>query len=302
MSRSRRMPPLFEVMRETNPPRGPLPPPTPVHIPRYDKGGAAPVVRSISTPPQQTGPSLSLHKPSDDTPATPEPPEAPAAATSDGGVWDLNRPITLPAKTLLFAVAGIIVLLAGVWYAGWQLGAKEEKAKHLPAADSLSAPTDPPGVAPDPLTQPPQVASTPPQQPRQQPAATPSASRTQATQPSQQPPAAAAGLDPRGTGLNYLCIVSPRNLEDADAVAAFLTRNGVPAGVVPIGKVDMATARANNHRGWEVFALEGVPSGQFRASAAKRRALEQKVEALEAQLNRELKSNFRLRDHLWKKY
>ena len=56
------------------------------------------------------------------------------------------------------------------------------------------------------------------------------------------------------------------------------------------------------HRGWEVFALEGIPSGQYRARAAERQALENKVESLETAVNRELKSPVRLNAHQWKKY
>jgi len=308
MSRSRRMPPLFEVMRETNPPRGPLPPPTPINVPRP----AAPVVRPVTpaaapSPRRDAGgPALALAQPADDAP----PPENRPAFRLRG--WDLNRQVTFPAKTILLvgaAAFGVFALtFAVVWGIAWNRGHETARLKWLaekaePATAELAA--DPTATtAPDPLANPRPTQSTARTQPaprQQQPPAT-----AQQRQPVASVPVEAGslapGADPRGTGQNYLWIVTLQKLDDAEAVAAFLTRNGVPAGVVPMGQVDMATARANNHRNWEVFALEGIPSGQFRASAAKRQALEQKVESLEAALNRELRLHIRLNQHQWKKY
>lgn len=330
MSRSRRMPPLFEVMRETNPPRGPLPPPTPVNIPRpagpSSGAPAAPVVRPITpaaapaaaptpaTPaaPRRDagGPALALRQPEDDAPAAPEA-VAEAKPSFTPGAWDFNRQLTIPVRTIFFGIGGLILVLFLVWGLAWKLGHESALQKYVvKEANTELDKSDPladAAVAPDPLTSRTAAATTPSnraervQPPPQQPAA-----RSGPPQPAVSVPVPAGslapGADPRGTGLNYLWILTLPDLDAAETVAAFLTRNGVPASVVPTGKVDMATARANNHRGWEVFALEGIPSGQYRARAAQREALQKKVESLETALNRELKSPVRLNAHQWKKY
>ena len=109
-------------------------------------------------------------------------------------------------------------------------------------------------------------------------------------------------LDPRGTALNYLWVETVTTLADADGIVAFLQANGLPAVAVPRSKVDIATARAKNERNWEVVLLEGIPSNEYRASATRRRALEDRVKALGQQLAKEGLSAFNLSSPPWKKY
>ncbi|MCC6322209.1 MAG: hypothetical protein IT438_12320 [Phycisphaerales bacterium] len=93
------------------------------------------------------------------------------------------------------------------------------------------------------------------------------------------------GPDPRNPGENYLTIVT-LTWKDAQAAVRFLQKNGLPATCIPVGKVDPAAAQANNANHL-VFVLDGIPSGQYKASESKRNDLIAKVRTLGKRWQRE---------------
>ncbi|MFN7021974.1 MAG: hypothetical protein ACK4WH_11690 [Phycisphaerales bacterium] len=115
------------------------------------------------------------------------------------------------------------------------------------------------------------------------------------TRTEQLPPV--TGPDPRQPGHNYLSIVT-LTWKDAHAAVRFLQKNGVPAMCVPVGKVDPATAQANNANHL-VFVLDGIPSSQFKASENKRAELVARVRMLGKRWQREERGSSDFGDPNW---
>jgi hypothetical protein len=315
MSRSRRMPPLFEVMRETNPARSPMIPvpvtPPPAAGPK-PAANPTPVVRSIpspptSPPPREPAPAarvsapLSL-RPSDPSPEEDDAPPAAAAPTA-GGVLDLNRPVVVPFKTILIAASVGFALLVLVWVVGWRSGGAAARQDWVGGIEADPAQVTPnvPLPSQDPLN----GASTPVQRPTQ--ATRPAPTTTRPPEPRTAPaqaatPAPGAITDPRGTELNYLLVEAVTHYADAEAIVAFLDANGLPAVAIPKGSADIAAAKAAGQRNWEVVLLEGIPGNQYRAKEARRNELVRQVQQLGERLGREGLSNYRLAGPFWKKY
>lgn len=306
------MPPLFEVMRETNPVRTPL---TPVSVPIRSRPNSAPVPmpRGSGGAAGQAVPPLTLRTEEDPSPA-PEPaaPVDDAAPRSGmGRRWDLNRTVVLPVKTLLFAAGGVMALVVVVWAVAWQLAAQKERQQWAPDPDPTQV--TPSAVLPahDPLAAAERPAAATPLGPSQpanaQPAGaaggrTPAASADAGAQPPKQASGGSAVIDPRGTGLNYLLVEGVVHYADAEAIVAFLEANGLPAVAIPKGKADIAAAKAAGQKNWEVVLLEGIPGNQYSAMAARRAELIKRVQELGERLGREGLSNYRLASPIWKKY
>ncbi len=306
------MPPLFEVMRETNPVRTPV---TPVPVPIRSRPNSAPVPmpRSTNGAAGQTTPPLTLR--TEDPAPAPEPaspsagaaPRPEASRGSGGGRgWDLNRTVVLPVKTLLFAAGGVMALIVVVWAVAWQLAAQSERKQWAPDPDPTQVAPNTVLPTQDPLAAAERTAATPHQsQPSStQPGTTRAAQQPPAassTQPPKQAPAAPV-TDPRGTGLNYLLVEGVVNYADAEAIVAFLEANGLPAVAIPKGKAEIAAAKAAGQKHWEVVLLEGIPGNQYSAKAARRAELIKRVQELGERLGREGLSNYRLASPIWKKY
>jgi hypothetical protein len=173
----------------------------------------------------------------------------------------------------MFIGAGALLALFFItWAVVYQLGAKHkesELAKYLATREPAQSPA-PPVAIPAPAV----YQGDPP----------PSLVAADVT-PQQQPAADPPLADPRKAGINYLHIAT-MSWKDAEKAVAYLNKSGVAAAAVPSKPVDPAEARAKNlpHL---VFAIDGVPSDQFRATEAKRQALEERVRRIGKKWQRE---------------
>lgn len=172
------------------------------------------------------------------------------------GVWN-------PVSISCLIAAGLMLVIAGVWYVAYTYGKKDQTVKEL---DKYLQPDGGAAITPGTPLNP----------------TIPSASGSTPVPPMVAPPIAPEPVnplaDPRKPGNNYLHIVT-LSWHDAEKAVAFLGRNGVPAAAVPARKVDPAEARAKNQPHL-IFALEGVPSEQYSALARKRSDLEAKIRSI----------------------
>jgi hypothetical protein len=161
---------------------------------------------------------------------------------------------------------GISVLLA-VFFIGWaivyQLGAhrtQKELARYLGDARDpqavIPSPSAPSGLGPAPalIT-----------------ADQPSTGEPPAPQSDAQPPLA----DLRRPGVNYLHI-DTLTWKDAERAVAYLNKNGVAAAAAPAKPIDPLEAR-NRNLPHIIYALDGVPSEQYKSSEHKRQELVDRV-------------------------
>ncbi len=227
-------------------------------------------------------------------PAAPAP-ASQASAAPTSGPGGAKRLIVLNPAAVLLIVAGVLLLGFTVWYMAFRMGensARGDKAKEREA-------TFPPPPVPDPLVAPlpagpgagPGIATGP--GPGNQ---TPTGPRPE------QPGEVLA--DPRQPGTNYLH-VDTLVWKDAERAVAFLTKGGIPAGAAPSVKgrrsVDPKEARDKNlpH---VIFVLEGIPSGQYKASEARRNELVERVRRLGKRWQTEEKGPSDFASPYWAKF
>jgi hypothetical protein len=201
--------------------------------------------------------------------------------------------VSLSSSVLWAAGGALVLVLVLTWVMAYQLGARNERNRLLGRADQPPPPISPetPGVGRRSESRP---AAARPTAATQSPSTAGSVTR---------PPAPPVGIDddPRVAGVNYLIIASLRR-EDAERAAAFLTDSGVPSAVVvPEGKSE-ARLRQDPRATWQVIAREGVPSGEFRASAQRRADLESKVKQLGARWKADHKGVANFADCGWDRF
>ncbi|MBX3357930.1 MAG: hypothetical protein KF745_05835 [Phycisphaeraceae bacterium] len=284
MSRGRRLTPLFEAMRETTPAKAsvaPDSPPVEVPVP-------APAPKSTPASPRVLNGPRVLRPVADDDAADSSPSTGSARESLAASVKQaIERTYIVPGRMLLIGVSVLVVVLGLTWIIAYTAGERRQKAQLLQrVAESSGAPPLQPAEDVDPRPQPPPAA----------PRTEPRAQNTPSVQPIT-PESPSPGPDPRVNGNNYLYVVTT-SYSDAQATAAFLTTNGLPAGMVPYGdKVDPDSERAKNGR-WRVLVLEGIPSGQFRNSA-RRSELEADVRRIGWKKDRRGNTTF---DFAWELY
>lgn len=197
--------------------------------------------------------------------------------------------IRLTPAIISLAVAALLMLIFGVWFFAFKMGEQKKAEDVKQFLDPNKVAANPTGPA-NPLN--PQggagsgnpVGATPTSIPEPEPAQEPQA-------------------DPRKPGNNYLHIVT-LEAKEADRAVAYLTKNGVPAAAVPdkkLGKIDPADARAKN-LALLVFALEPVPSDQFKASERKRLDLIEKVRQIGKKWRRDEKGPSDFGEPGWARY
>jgi hypothetical protein len=201
--------------------------------------------------------------------------EAPQPAQPVQGGAD-QQAVVPPARAVRISLAtacigaGILVaLFFGGWALVYQLGAKQKESDLAPYLESKATP-------------PSQAAAPIPAPAIYQGDATPAASAPANVPPEVSDPTL---IDPRKPGVNYLHIATLA-WKDAHRAVVYLNEHGVAAAAAPAKPVDPLEARAKNlpH---VVFAIDGVPSDQYRASAAKRQALEERVRSIGKRWQRE---------------
>jgi hypothetical protein len=184
-----------------------------------------------------------------------------AASDASGSRWENKRVIGVVAMV----AAGVLVVVFGLWFVAYQLGQREQRARQR---DQMNTYLD--TVAPAPTTVIPSMPG-----PTPGVSVVPDGTSDIANQPG------APAADPRKSGNNYLHIVT-LSWKDAERAVGYLEKNGVPAAAVAAGAaktVDPSEARAKNlpHL---VFALEAIPSDQYRATERKRQELVDRVKRI----------------------
>ncbi len=292
MSRSRRMPPLFEVMHEAN---------------KKAASGAAPGA-AAAAPEAAAGPKGSAATSRVFPRITSVPEEAAASAASAEGaptpLWDADH-----ART--GRRVGIRLSFVGVWLAlgialtvmlvtaviAYKAGAEDEKNR------LLATRTDPPPSIDEPgngtRVIPSEVGARPPVVPEQGASSEPR-SKPSATAPSALP---VFGDDPRQKGSNYL-IVAKLFLKDATAAAQYLTENGIPSVVVPPEGVDSLKLQEDRRGNWLVIVRAGYSSEEYSkpAAEAQRAEVMKRVKQLGRRWKEDRKGASSFADSFWDKY
>jgi hypothetical protein len=244
MARSRKNPPLFEVMRETD---------RKAEEARLAGPGApsgSPAVLPRRSEPSESSLRLGpTHGPADRQ--TDEPDEPSRSMGGAKGIL-LQWPVLLGGAGVLVAIVAVIAMAA------YNAGANRERSALLPKDGA------PPSV--------PDAGSRDPREPKDPLNGAGTSRRSDPDQPAPAPaaivsPSEVFGADPREAGKNYL-IVERLMFDDAIASAQFLTQNGVAAAVVPPEGVDASELQKQARGIWLVIARQGFTRDEFRASGA----------------------------------
>ena len=251
MARSRRTPPLFEVMRdndrkgaETHVPARGIPEPTGSQAARGTPQTGARVYPRITTTPDTSG-------------APPDAVGSPAVAasgTSHQG-WKRSGVFVTFAGLGIAAACAVVALGATAWLA-YRSGVADERAQLLasragPPPGDVETPTE--TLLPSaPRAQTPQDPIAKKPEPKRQPESRP-----------QGPQLPVQGEDPRQPGTNYL-IAAKLFLQDATAAAQYLTDNGVPSVVVPPEGVSPERLLQDRRGNWLVIIREGFSAEAFK--------------------------------------
>ncbi|MBC7835269.1 MAG: hypothetical protein H7Y88_09245 [Phycisphaerales bacterium] len=322
MSRSRRPPPLFEVMRQTDPSKVPVAPSAQPPGPR----SIAPMTSAID----RTSPRAPVEVRMPETPSSRQPPSrispssvVPLPASASSHASNLNQGGSLQSRSpgaaggtehrdiddemareglrrwgvtgshIAWIGVAVIAALIVVWSVGHWQGREQEKARLLSTVDPGDPPrqVEPDRAAADPLAKPPTSnpgAGKPENSGKQTPAAKPAGAQV-------------AG-DPRKPGFNYFTVQQVLHYSTARATAEFMTTNGVPAAAVPMGDktVDTPQLRANNKPTWKVIVAEGFDSKGY--SSPRRPELETKAKTVGMKWARDPKGGFDFSSGFWDKY
>lgn len=268
-------------------------PPRPTDEPAADRTkAAAPAAPTVSpapgaSPDTDTRPQPTAARAEEST--TPDAESRPTGFVP-GGV------LTIPVNWVYWAAAAVLLLCVLTWAAAYQLGAgagersvRQALQEQTPVLDIGEDPlnqTDRPGVSlasgaqgsdANADTRPPATERQPE---RDRPRAEPSPSRPSPATITGAPAYIVAGgglaEDPRDAGVNYLKLASRVRGDEARDLVRYLDQNGVQAFARGVSGVEPRRGDLNNAR-YDVYSLEGIPSGQFRASAAQARQLESRV-------------------------
>ncbi len=283
MGRTRRQPPLYEVLSSPTRKLGGVGPVRPA---------AAPVNVPVTEP----------------KPAAPEPPPVPVAETPDpytrrpiaaevapevepaDAAVSADHQIRISSTTVMIGIGVLIIVLAGVFVAGVKRG---ESTRNSQLGQWL--PDDGAALA-DNTTQPETRPTPPAPQPKPDDSrVTPNKAPDPAKPVTPHQPDGA--VDPRVPGLNYLYLGSVTQ-KDAVSAVNFLQRNGVQAFYV----FDLKKPSGNNPP-CRIYASKGFPGGAlYRESEKERNELVQRVEELGKQWQREEKGPIDFRQPLWTLY
>lgn len=232
-----------------------------------------PLFEVLTAPDRRPGPGAMVGRPVQVPPPREPEPTWPAA---NSGAAAPGTGIRLTPAVISLGVAALLVVIFGVWFFAFKMGEQKKAEDVKQFLDPNKGATNPTNPV-NPLN--PQNGT-----------AAGNGSGVAQTPISEPEPAPDPLADPRKPGNNYLHIVTLESKE-ADRAVAYLTKNGVLAAVVPAkkaGNVDLASARAKNLP-LLVFALEPIPSDQYKASERKRQDLVEKVRQVGKKWQREEK-------------
>jgi hypothetical protein len=290
MAGSRSTPPLFDLIRPASdrgeevkpvaPAKPASPPPSQIAAspaappaPRPVVTSPKPVIR-LETSPPPSPPRVSLG--AEEQPRQ-RAPEVPVSGASP-------RTLTIGTVWVGLAVAGVIASLILVWAIAYSSGQNAEKERLARLFDVPNGSSDEQGLA----------NSMPPVLPRDSntnPGGSLSGSVPEG--PPRNPAVAtppAPQADTRQVGSNYLLCASQLSKESADAAAAFLTANGVPA---------IATGRGGKYT---VYTLLGIPAGSLDEKLAVRNQHKAEVARIGQLWRKEHPGASDFSDAYWEKY
>lgn len=282
MGRSRKTPPLFEVMRETD--RKPEPSrvvtgPGAI-LPRASEPAGDPRQHAGAPAPRS---NLRLSEP---TPAAPlEQPSAAdeAAEPGTGRGLVVGWPLLLGGIGVLVAVVAIIATLA------YNAGAARERDELFTGEGA--PPIEETSGLPRNEVQPPKTV-TPKRDPEPRPTPTPPRTPTAM---------AVFGDDPRELGKNYL-IVETLLFDDAMAAAEFLTAAGVPSVVVaPEGSKPEELTKQPRAL-WQVVVREGFTRDEYRANTSRADQIRNSVRQVGRRWKADMKGSSDFSNCYWNKF
>lgn len=284
MARSRKMPPLFEVMRETDRKGAeaahvPVPvsvPPRHAESPERHAATAAPAAKLRISP--ASGMPARVSEPAHAEDATDH-------AQPPGPGLVLPWPVLLGGVGVLVAVVAVIAMLA------FNAGANRERDQLLPKDG------EPPVVGRPANPREPQPAD---------PLRETGASRAGDTPAPPRSDAAKAALpvygdDPREAGKNYL-IIERLMFDDAMAAAEFLTANGVPSVVVAPEGTAVSDLQQQPRAIWLVVARDGFTRDEFRADSARAEEIKNSVIRLGRRWKQDHKGSTNFANCYWNKF
>lgn len=228
-------------------------------------------------------------------PARPAAREEPAPARPPGP----RQYIPVSQNAIYIGIAAGLVLLVIAYAAGFTVGknraAADYRQRLTAQAAGVTEPGIEPGQAPDPLPGVPQPRGTESRQP-----AAGEAPPVMVPSPDGRILSSRGNLasDPRRPGLNYLSLAI-LNAQDSQSAINFLSQNGLEVIGVPL--VDPKSSRGNNPPLYQLVAVQGVTSAEYRERAPARTHLEETVERLGRAWQKDHKGTSNFAKHGWAK-
>ncbi|MCC6677676.1 MAG: hypothetical protein IT436_11075 [Phycisphaerales bacterium] len=212
--------------------------------------------------------------------------------------------IPVSQNAIYIGIAVGLVLLVITYAAGFTVGKNRAGADYR---QRLSTQTPAPGVSEPPISAPggPTSSNQPANRTQNPPAADPGRAPRPST-PVMVPSADGRILssqgnlaaDPRQPGLNYLSLAI-LNAQDTQAAIAFLSQNGLETIGVPL--VDPKASKGNNPPLYQLVAVQGITSAEYRDRAPARATLEEAVERLGRAWQKDFKGTSNFAKHGWAK-
>lgn len=206
------------------------------------------------------------------------------AADAEGSMWGNRRVVGVIATI----AAVVLVLVFGVWVLASEMAKRDQQARQRQQINDYLDTVTPAPATVIPTVRVPGVAN-------------PSGGGgAQGAPEGSTVPGEAVPAGPRLSGNNYLHVVT-LVWKDAQRAVAYLEKNGVPAAAVPAKAVDPLEARAKNlpHL---VFALEAIPSEQYRATERRRQELIDRVRRIGKKWQSEERGPSDFGEPMWAKY
>jgi hypothetical protein len=281
MARSRKMPPLFEVMRETDRKAEEA-----AHAPAATPVGPRPAEPSA----RHTAPSAKLRI----SPAAGLPSRVAESAHAEEASERTESPgqgLLLPWPVLLGGVGVLIAVVAVIAMLAFNAGAKREQEQLLPKDG------EPPVVGRPANPREPQPADPLRESGARRAGETPAAPRTDAARAA----LPVYGEDPRESGKNYL-IIERLMFDDAMAAAEFLTANGVPSVVVAPEGTEVSDLQQQPRAIWLVVARDGFTRDEFRADSARAEEIKNSVIRLGRRWKQDHKGSTNFANCYWNKF
>ncbi len=193
-------------------------------------------------------------------------------------------------STVLFIVAGLIVLVIVTWWVAYKLGhggGESQAVKDLGLNGTIKEPGREaipvnPSLVNNELKAPEPKAAPAERKPNPTPVAPPSA----------------PGTDPRVSGLNYYLLASGLDKDGAQKIADFLTENGLQSAAA----VDRKPTGSNNPGSYVVFVTRGIKPEEYKTRAAARTEVETQVSRLGKVWQKERKGKTDFSQAYWQRY